>query len=59
MSVSAAFMFFTTLLAFSSRMYLAHKNKKLDEMHGLVGSNGKNEAYAGEGDNSTSFRYIL
>ncbi|KAK5996346.1 MFS transporter prlL [Cladobotryum mycophilum] len=53
--ICAAFMFFTTLLAFTLRLLLVRNNKKLDRQQGWANKQNDN----GVENNSPSFRYVL
>lgn len=66
MAISAAFTFFTGLLAFLLRCLLVWENQKLDKVHGLrqpsvisqpVGPGQESEV--GEENYGPAFRYIL
>ena len=66
MAVSAAFTFFTGILAFGLRCLLLYENRKLDEKHGPVkdqpmnqhGAEGE-EMGVGEENYGPKFRFIL
>lgn len=66
MAVSAAFTFFTGLLAFGLRTLLAWENRKLDQKYGSnenrvvnqPGAQGE-ESEVGEENYGPTFRYIL
>lgn len=70
-SVCAAFMFFTTLLAFALRFLLWWENKKLDREHGTLeeqknraataehAEDGKNVPAAGVENYGPMYRYVL
>lgn len=66
MAISAAFTFFTGLLAFGLRTLLAWENRKLDEKYGSnktrpvnqPGAQGQ-ESDVGEENYGPTFRYIL
>lgn len=60
MSICAAFMFFTTLLALALRLLLMWENRGLDKKYGpRVEPDGKVEDSAGEDNYGASFRYVL
>ena len=62
MAISAAFTWFTALLAFSLRCLLVWENKKLDQKHGTDGIEKADSAAGsppGEENYNPSFRYIL
>lgn len=57
-SICAAFMFFTTFLAFTLRFLLMHNNKKLDREQGQFTDQDKRNATAAE-NYGPNFRYVL
>ena len=66
MAISAAFTFFTGVLAFGLRTLLVWENRKLDEKYGSNGGRAASQSEAkGEGMNvgeenyGPSFRYVL
>lgn len=60
MSICAAFMFFTTLLALGLRFLLVCENRGLDKKYGSrVEPNNKVAAAAGEDNYGARFRYVL
>lgn len=61
MSICAAFMFFTTLLALSLRFLLAWENRRLDQRYGpkIEGDLSKGEALLAEENYGANFRYVL
>ena len=64
MAISAAFTFFTGLLAFGLRCLLVWENRKLDNVHGpwkMGGQSGGEglESEVGEENYGPAFRYIL
>ncbi|KAJ5908844.1 Major facilitator superfamily domain general substrate transporter [Penicillium taxi] len=61
MSICAAFMFFTTLLALSLRFLLVWENRQLDKKHGQVVQDNmtKGEMPIGEENYGPNFRYVL
>lgn len=66
MAISAAFTFFTGVLAFGLRCLLVYENKKLDQKYGSnenravnqPGAEGQ-ESEVGEENYGPTFRYIL
>jgi hypothetical protein len=61
MSICAAFMFFTTLLALCLRFLLAWENSQLDKKYGPVveADPTKGGEAAAEDNYGASFRYVL
>lgn len=60
MSICAAFMFFSALLALSQRVLLMWENRRLDSKYGPInkGAQGKSEGVAVE-NYGPNFRYVL
>lgn len=61
MSICAAFMFFTTLLALSLRFLLVWENRRLDQKYGpkIEGYLAKGDAPLAEENYGANFRYVL
>lgn len=60
MSICAAFMFFSALLALAQRLLLAWENKRLDRKYGYVATNGVKVAEGVMVENyGPNFRYVL
>ena len=67
MAISAAFTFFTGVLAFSLRCLLVYENRKLDKKYGSnkdravnqPGARAVEESEVGEENYGPSFRYVL
>jgi len=57
MSVCAAFMFFTAVLAFSLRMLLVWRNRSLDNKHGK--KTVSDSSLQGVENYGPEFRYVL
>lgn len=60
MSICAAFMFFTAVLAIILRLLLVWENRKLDQKYGKVyEKSGSVDDIAVENDDHPKFRYVL